>query len=173
MDVKDKHIFLFIYSLTIGGILLWLTAIFLAPYLRAYQSPIHIFIYSAFSNICHQIPSRCFTFSGYPLAVCSRCLGIYSGFLLGTLMYPGVHGLHNLSFPRTRTFFLVTFPIVVDTSGNLLSLWSTWGWIRFALGAVWGLILPFYFIPGLTQFALECKHKPNSHSFLKFYGKKK
>lgn len=34
------------------------------------------------SRICHQHPDRCFYVFGQPLALCARCLGIYSGFVI-------------------------------------------------------------------------------------------
>lgn len=173
MVIRERHISFLVYSLTLGGALLWFGALFLAPYFRAHQSPVSVFLYTAFSNVCHQIPSRSFQIFGYPLAVCSRCLGIYSGFLLGTIIYPWRYGFLPISLPKTKTFFWVTAPIVIDTSGNFFSIWNTPGWIRFGAGILWGIILPFYFIPGLTEFALECKTRNKSYSFLKSLGKKK
>ncbi len=32
-----------------------------------------------FSGSCHQMPDRSFWIMGYPMAICSRCLGIYTG----------------------------------------------------------------------------------------------
>lgn len=41
---------------------------------------------SAFRNIlsfsCHQQPDRCFILFNYPIALCTRCLGVYAGFVL-------------------------------------------------------------------------------------------
>lgn len=47
-----------------------------------------IWIYYFFSGICHQIPERSFQYYGYPMAVCSRCAGIYYGFFLSAIVYP-------------------------------------------------------------------------------------
>lgn len=140
-----------VYALTLLGITIWLSSIFLAPYLKSQGSWFNVFIYTAFSPVCHQIPSRCFHLFGFPLAVCARCLGIYSGFLIGTLIYPWLMNFSSSFLPKNIIFFLVTFPIVIDTSGNLISLWNTQSWIRFLIGAVWGTILPFYFIHGLID----------------------
>ncbi|HVX67016.1 MAG TPA: DUF2085 domain-containing protein [Bryobacteraceae bacterium] len=35
----------------------------------------------AFSMVCHQQPDRCFEWSGGPVVVCARCLGVYAGLL--------------------------------------------------------------------------------------------
>jgi len=47
-------------------------------------------------------------------------------------------------------------PIVIDTVGNLF-LWMSPGWLRFLLGFIWGLILPFYFIAGLADYFVNIK----------------
>jgi len=36
-----------------------------------------------FSHVCHQDPSRTWHWGGVPLFVCQRCLGMYTGFVLG------------------------------------------------------------------------------------------
>jgi uncharacterized membrane protein len=37
-------------------------------------------------NLCHQMPERSLAFFGEPMAVCSRCAGIYAGIALGAIM---------------------------------------------------------------------------------------
>ena len=149
MNSKNKAFF--IYFLTLGGILIWLGIIFLAPYLKSRSSDLSLFIYVCFSPTCHQIPSRSFFLFGYPLAVCGRCLGIYFGFLGGTVLYPFPRGFSNRNVPKARTFILISLPVVIDTMGNFFHLWMTPIWVRFFFGFLWGTILPFYFIGGLTD----------------------
>jgi len=148
-----------VYSLTLGGILLWLGVIFLAPYLKSQASGLNIFAYAVFAPICHQIPARSFFFFGHPLAVCARCLGIYFGFLGGIGLYPFLRGFSDTTLPKSRTFILVVFPLVFDALGNLFHLWSTSHWIRFSTGFLWGLILPFYFVTGVADFFLNKTRK--------------
>jgi hypothetical protein len=57
--------------------------------------------------------------------------------------------------PQTKVFLAVSFPIVIDTVGNLFDLWNTTNEIRFVLGFIWGVILPFYFIAGLADALLR------------------
>jgi len=146
----DRQI-LIVYFSTLAGILLWLTAIFLAPYFKSQSSPLNVLFYTLFSPVCHQIPSRSFIYFGYPLAVCSRCLGIYAGFLGGVGLFPIMNGLSTVSLPKVRLFILMSIPIGIDTLGNFMGLWVSSGWLRFASGFLWGLILPFYFICGLVD----------------------
>lgn len=153
--MNKKHKVYFLYVLILTGVIAWLGVIFLAPYLKSQSLSLNIFIYSVFSPICHQTPSRSFFFYGQPLAVCGRCLGIYSGFFIGTLLYPFLKGFSNTDLPKTRIFVIFSIPIVIDTMGNFLHLWLTPNVPRFFIGFLWGLILPFYFIAGITDLLLN------------------
>ncbi|MDH5705244.1 MAG: DUF2085 domain-containing protein [Candidatus Aminicenantes bacterium] len=153
--MNRKHRILLVYYLTLGGIIIWLGVIFLAPYLRSQDSSLSAFVYSVFTPICHQIPFRSFHLFGQPLAVCARCLGIYFGILGGTGLYPLINGFSKLSLPRVRIFIIVSLPMIADAGGNFLHLWLSSHWIRFMTGFLWGLILPFYFIVGVSDFFLK------------------
>jgi uncharacterized membrane protein len=153
--MNRKHRILLVYCLTLGGIIIWLGVIFLAPYLRSQDSGLSTFAYSVFTPVCHQIPSRSFHLFDQPLAVCARCLGIYFGILGGTGIYPFINGFSKLSLPKARTFVLVSLPMVIDAGGNFLHLWESSLWIRFMTGFLWGLVLPFYFIVGVSDFVLK------------------
>lgn len=153
-----KKIRLIVFWLTLSGAIIWMTLILLAPYLRVRYPILSGLIYASFSPVCHQIPSRCFYLFGFPLAVCSRCLGIYSGFFTGILAYPIIRGFSKSALPNTRTFLFLSTPIVLDTIGNFWGLWSTSLWLRFFFGLSWGIILPYYFITGLIELFLHLKN---------------
>ncbi|MFP4082754.1 MAG: DUF2085 domain-containing protein [Candidatus Aminicenantes bacterium] len=148
-----------VYFLSLLGIILWIVLIFLAPYLKSVSSPWHIFLYTLFAPICHQAPERSFFLCGYPLAVCARCLGIYSGFLAGTGVYPFLKGFSSLTMPKTINFLLLSLPIGIDTLGNFFHIWNTTNTARFFIGFLWGTILPFYFIYGLSDLWLNLPGK--------------
>ena len=148
-----------IYFLTLTGSLIWLAAIMLAPWLRSRSSGLSPFLYACFAPICHQIPSRSFELFGFPMAVCARCLGIYAGFLAGTVLYPIRRGFSAVRLPKTSLFMAVSAPIVLDTAANVLLLWNTPNLVRFSLGFLWGLILPYYFLTGLGELALRGGNK--------------
>lgn len=154
--MKEKRI-LWIYLATLLGILGWLGAIWLAPYLKGRGAPMGKFIYICFSPVCHQIPSRSFSFGGSPLAVCARCLGIYSGFLAGMVLYPLIRGFSTIRLPNSKIFLALSAPIVVDTAANFFRLWATANVLRLCIGFLWGIILPFYFVTGLADLALKGK----------------
>jgi uncharacterized membrane protein len=140
-----------IYFLTLLGVILWIAAVFTAPYLKSQSSVFGNLIYAIFSPTCHQIPSRCLTLYGNPLAVCTRCLGIYIGFFLGTSLFPVLGQLSSEALPKAKLLILMSLPIVIDTASNVVSLWASPHWLRLATGLIWGAILPFYFIPGITD----------------------
>lgn len=140
-----------IVLITVIGSLGWIALVFLAPLLRDYALSASGLCYTAFSPVCHQIPSRCFWIAGHPLAVCTRCLGVYIGFTIGACLYPFFRGLSSVDLPKKEIFILMSMPIVIDTAGNILMIWMTGEWMRFGIGVLWGSILPYYFIPGLTD----------------------
>jgi len=90
--------------------------------------------------------------------VYTRCLGIYFGFFLGTVVFPVINGFRKVKISGNRIFFVFTAPIVMDTIGNLFHLWQTSGWMRYVIGLVWGTLLPYYFIAGLSDLFLSRKH---------------
>ena len=143
-----------IVGAVIAGILVsvsaWIALIALAPYLKSTGSPWSSLVYAVFAPTCHQIDSRCLHIFGFPMAVCARCLGIYLGFFGGTCLFPWL-GSDHPRLPQPRTFVMFTLPIALDTSGNILGLWHTSSPLRLALGISWGLILPYYLVPGLVE----------------------
>ena len=144
-----------LFVLTSLGSAAWVAAIFLAPYLRSRALDAGAsFLYAAFAPVCHQIPGRSFSFCGYPLAVCARCLGIYAGFLAGLAAYPFVRGFSRIALPAGRAFVLLSIPIGLDFAGGVFGLWNSPNGLRFATGLVWGALLPFYFLTGTAELLL-------------------
>ncbi len=146
-----KKRFLITYLLTLFGISAWITVIGAAPYYISRGSILGPFFYSLFAPVCHQIPSRSFYLFGHPLAVCGRCLGIYAGFFLGSICYPLIGDFLSARLPRRALLIAMSIPIVLDTVGNMLRVWSSPNVIRFLMGLSWGAVLPFYFIPAVAS----------------------
>jgi uncharacterized membrane protein len=143
------------YGLTLVLALLWLAAIVLAPVLRKAGSGTAAVLYACFAPACHQDPARSFSLLGAPLAVCSRCLGIYSGFLAGLGLYPFARGFDSVRLPGWRAFIPVSLPLVLDGLANALRLWDSPNLLRFLFGFAWGTILPFYVLTALGELALS------------------
>lgn len=139
-----------VYFLTLAAAVVWLAFIFLAPYLKSRgDAAPAAFIYAVYANVCHQIPSRSFHLAGRPLAVCGRCLGIYSGLLAGLLALPLVRRFPIPPLPRQRTFIFVSLPVAVDSLAGLLGIWRSPIGVRFLTGLVWGGLFPGFLLPGL------------------------
>jgi uncharacterized membrane protein len=141
-----------IWLAILAGTVLWLAGIGLAPWLagRGASGPARL-LYAVYAPVCHQIPGRCFALLGHSLAVCGRCLGIYAGFAAGLLLYPVIRGFSRLSLPGSRIFFVLIAPMGLDGVAGLFGIWQSPIGLRFATGAVWGGLLPYYFVPGLAD----------------------
>jgi uncharacterized membrane protein len=160
--MKAGKTILRIHAMTLAAISVWIGLSFLAPYLRSESDRLNHVIYAIFSPVCHQVPSRCLYVFGFPMAVCARCFGIYTGFLAGVLLYPFLRGFKRLTIPDIRIFLCLSFPIVLDTAGNFASFWSTADWLRFIFGFLWGIVLPYYFITGIALAILQKRSKKTS-----------
>jgi len=108
-------------------------------------------VYKAFSFVCHQIPERSFHVAGHQFAVCSRCVGLYSGFAVAVLVYPLARSLTSTDAPRRRWLILAAVPLLIDFSLTYFGLWSNTHLTRFSTGALLGAVAVFYVVPGLVE----------------------
>lgn len=143
------------YLVTTMACSLWVGGVWLAPYLRSRSSPWSGLAYAVYCPVCHQVADRSLLCFGQPLAVCARCTGIYLGFCLGLLFYPFLRGWRRINLPSVRVFLVVSAPIALDTAANFLGLWKTAAAVRLTTGALWGILLPFYFIPGMADLIIS------------------
>lgn len=89
-------------------------------------------------GVCHQMPDRSFTVNGVPMAVNSRCFGIFGGLLAGWLIIPVLHKLKTKN-DLTLWFLLVAVIIqIADYSGNMIGLWVNTNLSRVILGFLLG-----------------------------------
>jgi uncharacterized membrane protein len=139
-----------------GGVtaiaLLLVASIFGAPLAVANNHPSWAAtVYHAFSYVCHQLPERSFHLLGHPLAVCSRCTGLYSGFAIASLMYPLVRSLSRTETPARRWLLLAAVPMAVDVGLDVIGVWQNTYYSRLATGLLLGSIAAFYVIPGMID----------------------
>lgn len=102
--------------------------------------------HKVFTSLCHQIPARSFTLNGQPMAVCSRCLGIYTGFVFGWILLP----LSSfISFKEQWTVkkiaLLVLLINLIDIIGNNLGFWQNTLVSRLAFGCMMGASVALIF----------------------------
>ena len=101
--------------------------------------------------LCHQKPERCYWMCREPLVVCSRCLGIYVGFLITVIFSLFAFGL----FTKTVNFIfaIVLFvPMGVDGVSQLLGRRESNNPLRFLTGytAGYAVALVFYSLVAKT-----------------------
>lgn len=109
---------------------------FAAPlFVHNHQAEMADYVYGVFSSSCQQQPSRTFWLLGYPMALCARCTGIYTGFvLMGLRWLKG--GLHP-----TKLLFGVLLAIGLGEKLMEWFLWEANNWVRFGSGLAFGAAL--------------------------------
>ncbi|MCM8745639.1 DUF2085 domain-containing protein [Thermomicrobium sp. CFH 73360] len=120
----------------------------LAPWLMASGHPrLAEIIYLAYRFVCHQKPERSFFIFGHQIAYCQRDLAIYTGVFVLGLVYALVRrSLHPLSW---RGAFLLTLPMAVDGTTQLVGLReSTWQ-LRVVTGVFFALAIVWFIYPRL------------------------
>jgi uncharacterized membrane protein len=136
----------------VAVVLAWVAVIVAAPVLKsggaeAVSSPVYHF----FSFICHQIPERSLHVDGYPLAVCSRCFGVYVGLLLGFAAYPLWRRVDEIEAMPRFWLFLSMIPIGVDWALTVFGIWENTHLSRFLTGAILGFACGCYIVPALVE----------------------
>ena len=112
-------------------------------------------IYRAFGIICHQLPERSYFFDEHQLAVCSRCTGLYAGFLFTLLLYPLIRSLRNPVMPHPRWLLFAVVPLAIDFSVNFFGFWLNTHTSRLLTGAMLGSAVVFYVMPGIIELSLR------------------
>mgnify|MGYP001061515308 CR=1 FL=1 len=129
-----------------------LAAVVGAPILATQAHPLAAaFLYLLFSPVCHQIPDRCFTFSGQAWAVCHRCSGIYLGMFLA-LLTPFTAAGFLRSARETRGWVLVlAAPMLIDVAAPYLGWWVSTPSSRFLTGVAFGVLVSSLLLPGISE----------------------
>lgn len=105
------------------------------------------FQHRVFDLLCHQDQSRSWQFNGHYMAVCSRCFGVYTGFLMfSALMVVTIRPLRIISQHLLMKVLVLTVILNgLDVAGNLFGFWTntlvTRSILGFASGSVAALFL--------------------------------
>jgi uncharacterized membrane protein len=99
--------------------------------------------------VCHQIPDRCLCFAGVPLFVCSRCAGLYIGFVLA---FAGRASLWRGSpgFPRAPGVVvasLLLIPVFADALTSVAGWRETTNEVRYVTGLMAGASIAIFLYP--------------------------
>lgn len=137
------------WGVTAAIVAVWVFAIVIAP-VTSGSGPGNS-IYTFFSYICHQMPERSLHLDGHPLAVCSRCFGVYFGLLAGLLAYPLWRRVDDIE-PLPRIWlFLSLIPIGIDWSLTVFGIWENTHLSRFVTGSILGIACATYIVPAVVE----------------------
>ncbi len=141
-----------VWGVAMAVVFVWVFATILAPIAQengwiSVSSP----IYKFFSYICHQKPERSLHFDGHPLAVCSRCFGVYFGLFAGMAVYPLWRRIEEIE-PLARIWlFLSLIPIGIDWSLTMFGIWENTHVSRFVTGLILGVACATFIVPALVE----------------------
>ena len=148
-----------VWGVTIAIVAAWVAAIVLGPVSRSGGWGIDSPIYSFFSYICHQLPERSFHLGAEPMAVCSRCFGVYFGLLAGLLVYPLWRRIEDIE-PLPRIWLILSIvPISVDWSLTVFGIWENTHLSRFVTGLFLGAACATYIVPALVEIKRNLAHR--------------
>lgn len=127
---KTVIIFFLIYSLffVIGSTL---SPIFAHLKLYEYSS----ILTGLYINVCHQQPDRSFWILGYPVVLCCRCYGFYTGVAFSALIT-----LLNKFRLNIKMFLVLLIIVIIDGIINIVFKISTGNIIRFFVGIMMGIL---------------------------------
>jgi uncharacterized membrane protein len=144
------------WAVSAAVVTLFVMLIVLAPLAAASgHSGIAAGIYRAFGSLCHQRPERSFFLDGHKLAVCSRCTGLYAGFLFTILVYPLIRSLRATATPARKWLLLAALPLMIDFSLTFFGIWENTHTSRLMTGLLLGSVSVFYVMPGLMDLSLR------------------
>ncbi len=152
MKMAARNNAMIVYAALMTLSVVWIGLIFAAPWLMAERRLLaSTIIYRGFSAVCHQIVERSFHFHGFPLGVCSRCTGVYAGFVIGLAFYPFLRDLREERFPARWILVVSAIPVAIDFAGGLLGLFTNTFLSRALTGMSFGAVTAFYILPGLIS----------------------
>ncbi|TYP91661.1 putative membrane protein [Fodinibius salinus] len=103
--------------------------------------------HEAFQQLCHQLPSRSFWIAGQPMAVCSRCFGIYASFALSWILIPFIGYLMGINIKGSATLLAIALiSNIFDVAGNFLGFWENTLFSRFLFGVGIGTAVVIFLI---------------------------
>lgn len=149
--LKTKNLDWKAWSATAFFVALWVGLIAAAPVLKAGGSEIAGYIYAPFSFLCHQISERSPHLAGEPLAVCSRCFGVYAGLAIGIAAFPFLRSINDTNAPPRIVLFLAPVPTAIDFALGFFGIWENTHFSRFVTGAILGAVCAFFVVPGIVE----------------------
>ena len=116
-------------------------------------------VYGMFGLVCHQMDERSFHLLGFKLAVCARCFGLYAGALVGALLYPLARPLARRDLPARGWLIAAGVPTTIDFALGFFRVWENTHASRFLTASLLGVVVAFYFVPGVVDLALTPRQR--------------
>lgn len=137
---------------------MWTILVYLIPFLYSKDGFLRDIAetgYIFFSATCHQDPERSYFIFGEKIAVCSRCMFIYSAFTLSSILYPLFRNINSKLIPCLCWLLIASSLIFADAFFDFINFIPNTFLSRAITGSVIGFVLPFYLIPGLVALFSE------------------
>ncbi len=106
----------------------------------------------AYSDVCHQLPSKTFVIAGHPLLVCARCTGIYSGALL--ISFVSLFFLKNLNI-GIKLLYAALVPVLLDVILSTAKIYIYSKYLAFATGLFFGSVVFIYILAAVENNFIE------------------
>ncbi len=137
---NKKNLFGITFSITI---FLWLILIFAQPLSKlfpwlSYTLPFDQII---FSKVCHQNPEKLINVGGQSF-VCARCVGIYTGGFISSLL---ILFSSRLNFFDNKYLILSFIPVILDVGAVNLGIYSYSKTSALITGLILGSSVIYYF----------------------------
>jgi uncharacterized membrane protein len=117
----------------------WLLFLLAAPLSAA---PIAAAAYAVGSLVCHQFPTRSFHYGAVQLPVCARCIGIYGGAAVASVVFAA--RARNLGAASPRTVLVASAaPMAITVALEWAGAWAPGNVIRALTGVVLGSAAAF------------------------------
>jgi len=88
--------------------------------------------------VCHQRPERTLWVGGRYLPVCARDIGAYIGLVLGYALILSMRKKEAEGPPHLHATLLMVLPLMVDSIGQALGLWTSTNDLRLMTGLLFG-----------------------------------
>jgi uncharacterized membrane protein len=149
MTEHKIYIYLNLFFISLIGI--WLGFSF-TNFLFPHDAMVQLVAKFIYGETCHQIPERSFSFDHKSMLICSRCFGIYTGFLSGLVLFTSkmlVTRIEHQKF-RKQLFVILLFagPFISDVVLSKSLIYDSGNTFRFISGFL--LFIPFSFIISLS-----------------------
>lgn len=110
----------------------------------------HLLVENLFGTVCHQQDEKLLSFAGITTIVCSRCSGIYTGFLISTI-YSLIAYKKKITGSLKIVYF-ASLPMLLDVISVQVGLYYYSSTSAFITGFLFGFFLYLFFIENLQHY---------------------